>query len=404
MGKLGAVWIFACQGLASRRGEALLMGLTFIVVFCSSASAVGTIRSGRREILANMQRLGRDIIQIHKALSFTGLFKDPLGRDDVAACGAATGGTATGARVVIAAVAAPDGRSLSSMLVQTDAAWPAVNGSTFLEGRFFGAQEQNACVLDVWLARELFGSPHAVGREVLASFGGVRKAFTVAGVIADPLAIRERFQNLDVLKHARHPFLRLLESKNLYVPDGALAPGNEVSLCLVKLPAGADPRAGVRALRRAFGARADQLMFWARGPWIDGLVEAFDVLRAFSNVVWLIFVLLTAGMVMTLSGLFISGRMPELAVRRTQGASRDAILAQILLEGLLLQGGGAVIGTALSPLAGAWICRHLPWPFMLTWQDFVMILGAGLATTLGALLLPALRAVRREPMEALRQP
>ena len=69
----------------------------------------------------------------------------------------------------------------------------------------------------------------------------------------------------------------------------------------------------------------------------------------------------------------------------------------------MLQGGGAVAGTALSPLAGAWICRHLPWKFGLGAQDIALILGAGLLTSLAALLIPALRAVAREPMDVLRE-
>lgn len=403
MGRLAAALAFARQGLAARRAEALLLGLTFAVVFCTSASAVGVIRSGRREIAANIQRLGRDIVQIHKSLSIASFFREPLVRADIESCRAATGGLATGAKTFVGALAAGPGRDRSALVVQTDAAWPLVNESAFSEGRFFREGEPDACVLDVWLARELFDTAEAEGRQVSVTFGGTARTFTVAGVIADPLAIRARFQNLDSAKNARHPSLRLLESKNIYLPHGAVAPGDDLSLVLVKLPPGAGPQGAVAALKRAFGPRQAQLMFWARGPWIDNMLDALDVFRAFSNVVWMIFVLLAAGMVMTLSGLFISGRTAEIGIRRTQGASRAAVLAQILIEGLMLQGGGAAAGTALSPLAGAWICRHLPWKFGLGAQDIALVLGAGLLTSLAALLIPALRAVAREPMDVLRE-
>ncbi len=403
MGRIATALTFAWQGLAARRAEALLLGLTFAVVFCTSASAVGVIRSGRREIAANIHRLGRDIVQIHKSLSIASLFKEPLARADVESCRAATGGLATGAKTFVGALAAGPDRNRSALIVQTDPAWPLVNGSTFLQGRFFREGEADACVLDVWLARELFDTVQAEGRQVSATFGGTARTFTVAGVIADPIAIRERFQNLDSAKNARHPSLRLLECKNIYLPHAAVAAGDDLSLVLVKLPPCAAPQPAVAALKRAFGPRQAQLMFWARGPWIDNMLEAVDVIRAFSNIVWVIFILLAAGMIMTLSGLFIGGRMAELGIRRTQGASRAAVLAQILLEGLMLQGSGAVVGTALSPLAGAWICRHLPWKFGLAAQDLALILGTGLLTTLAALLLPALRTVEREPMDVLRE-
>ena len=403
MGRIAAALAFARQGLAARRAEALLLGLTFAVVFCTSASAVGVIRSGRREITANIQRLGRDIVQVHKSFSAASFFKEPLRRGDVETCRRATGGWATGVKVFVGALAAEPGRDHSALVVQTDADWPRVNESTFSEGRFFRADEPDACALDVWLARELFGSSQAAGREISVAFGGVARTFKVVGVLADPLAIRARFQNLDSAKNARHPALRLLESKNLYIPPGAVAPGDDLSLVVIKLPGDAAPRDAVAALKRAFGPREAQLLFWARGPWIDNILDTFDVFRAFANVVWVIFVLLAAGMIMTLSGLFIGGRTAELGIRRTQGASRAAVLVQILLEGLMLQGGGAVAGTALSPLAGAWICRHLPWKFGIEGRDVALVLGAGLLTSLAAMLIPALRAVQREPMDVLRE-
>ena len=123
----------------------------------------------------------------------------------------------------------------------------------------------------------------------------------------------------------------------------------------------------------------------------------------FSNAVWGIFLCLTGGMVMTISLLSVSGRTVELGIRRTQGSTRSGIYGQILVEGLILGGGGGIAGLAATPAIGRWLCRNLPWQMALEVEDVAIVAGAGLLVVLGSFLVPALRAGRLEPVEVLRE-
>jgi putative ABC transport system permease protein len=94
----------------------------------------------------------------------------------------------------------------------------------------------------------------------------------------------------------------------------------------------------------------------------------------------------------------------ELAIRIALGGSRTRVLALVMSRGLRLVVAGLVIGTAMS----LWVVRFLtsylfgvaprdPWTIGLTVTVFFIVGMAGV-------FLPARRASRIDPMEALRMP
>ena len=101
-------------------------------------------------------------------------------------------------------------------------------------------------------------------------------------------------------------------------------------------------------------------------------------------------------------------RRTDLAVMRTLGAGRGRILAQVLLEGVLLAGAGALLGLALghaavAALAAATAGTRTPLPVSAGAFDpaeLWIVLGV---VALGALaaLVPALQAYRTDPARTL---
>jgi hypothetical protein len=400
-----AVGTFAWQGVCSRPLESVLMVLTFTVVFGASLTAVSLIRSGRAEFTRSMELLGKDLIHVHKSLKLQGLLggmRNRLTVSDARIAAAAAHGSAAPARITDVVLGAGD-REVSSVLVGTEASWPAVNGSTFKTGEFFAAGETDACALDAWVARELFDAANPVGKTVSATWADGKKTFVVRGVIADPSSIRERLQGFDVLSAARPTILRLLEARNLFVPIVSMGPGDDATFLLVKHGSDLTPPEAVARIRKAFGERAEGLTVWARGPWIDMIMEAANVAYIFSNAVWGIFLCLAGAMIMTISLLSLSSRMLEFGIRRSQGATRLGICGQILLEGFLLGALGAILGTAASPFVGDWLCRKLPWQIVFRLGDVAFVAGAGVLVIVLSFVVPALRAARLEPVDVLRE-
>jgi ABC-type antimicrobial peptide transport system permease subunit len=100
--------------------------------------------------------------------------------------------------------------------------------------------------------------------------------------------------------------------------------------------------------------------------------------------------------------LSVARRTRELGVRRALGATNGALLQQILGEGLRLAALGVAIGSLLALAATRALSGAL---FGVSTADPVTYLSVALVLSFVALLAscaPALRAVRVDPMVALR--
>ncbi len=98
----------------------------------------------------------------------------------------------------------------------------------------------------------------------------------------------------------------------------------------------------------------------------------------------------------------MSRRVSELGLRRTFGARTVDLLALIFKQGLhqlllgMLVGGG--LGLALSHLIKGLLYGVKPWDPLAT----TLVISIMLSTGLAASVIPALRAIRISPAEAIR--
>jgi putative ABC transport system permease protein len=99
----------------------------------------------------------------------------------------------------------------------------------------------------------------------------------------------------------------------------------------------------------------------------------------------------------------ISERAFEVGLRRALGASRLRIASQFIVECLLIGAGGAVVGIALGVCTVVVISKTHSWLPVLDARAVALapVLGAGVGAVAG--LLPAFRASRLDPVEALRR-
>jgi putative ABC transport system permease protein len=94
-------------------------------------------------------------------------------------------------------------------------------------------------------------------------------------------------------------------------------------------------------------------------------------------------------------------RRSEIGLRRALGATKGQIRAQFLAEAILLALAGGITGAAIGAAATAIYAHGRHWPAVIPFQAWVGGLAA--AVLIGALagLLPAIRAARMSPTEAL---
>lgn len=95
-------------------------------------------------------------------------------------------------------------------------------------------------------------------------------------------------------------------------------------------------------------------------------------------------------------------RRSEIGLRRALGATRGQIRAQFLTEAMLLSLLGGAVGVTIGVLATAIYAHIKGWAVVVPPLAWAGGLGAALAIGAIAGLLPAMRAARMEPTEALR--
>ena len=106
--------------------------------------------------------------------------------------------------------------------------------------------------------------------------------------------------------------------------------------------------------------------------------------------------------IMSVTLISVSERRMEIGVRRAVGASRNAILAQFLLEAVLLSLAGGFVGIAVGVGGTQVVSRLQRLPFLL--QPEAVLTATLLSIGLGLLfgVYPAWRAATTNPIEALR--
>lgn len=100
----------------------------------------------------------------------------------------------------------------------------------------------------------------------------------------------------------------------------------------------------------------------------------------------------------------VTERTREIGIRKAVGASNGQIIIQFLLESLAMSVGGGIIGYAIGYLLGFVVSRSfLTFDPVFNWQIAAMALGVSVIVGTLFGLYPAIRAARKNPIEALRQ-
>jgi putative ABC transport system permease protein len=138
----------------------------------------------------------------------------------------------------------------------------------------------------------------------------------------------------------------------------------------------------------------------------DSILKLWDQISAatfFALVVISSIALMVGGIgVMAIMTISVTERTREIGVRKALGARRVEILWQFLLEAVFVTSTGGIIGILLGSGIGVLIHLVSGFPISLPWWSFALGLGfsAGVGVLFG--MIPAVRASRMDPIEALR--
>jgi ABC-type antimicrobial peptide transport system permease subunit len=261
---------------------------------------------------------------------------------------------------------------------------PILAGREFLESDRKGAPE--VAILNENLARRLFGDRNAIGRTFRYPAPTLSAPITVVGVAANS------------------KYFTLGEESPLamYSPYSQGAGRNLAPHLLAR---SSRPEGLVRAIARTLGALDPSAAIEVK-PMRKAL--GFALLPSRIGAALLGSAALV-GLALASIGLYgvlaysVTRRTPEIGLRMALGADGKAVLIMVLRESGTLVGWGVAVGLgvavfAVRPLA-MFLVSELSPTDPLTFLGVILVL---LAVAVGATLAPAMRAIRVDPMTALR--
>ena len=262
--------------------------------------------------------------------------------------------------------------------------------TALLEGRGFTSGEESAqaasgsvAIVNAAFVKEYFGGASAVGHRIRYSTS--EPWVTIVGEVAD---VRNESLETAAVPQIYTPFPRA-NAENAYITVRSLLPGDVVVAQIRDVVRSIDPSLAV----------ADVHM-------MHDLVSQAEARRRFQTTLLTVF----SGIAMLLAIVGVYGllaysvrqRTGEIGVRMALGSSRGAVLRLVLREGLGLLMIGLVLG-----LVGAFASTRLLGSFLYGVPavdpiTFVAVPVLLLIATMGACLIPGMRAAAIDPIEALR--
>jgi putative ABC transport system permease protein len=270
-------------------------------------------------------------------------------------------------------------------------------GIPLIKGRELSAadinQSHHVVVINETLARKHFGSDDPLGRTIVLS-----RLTSLPVPVADPA-----FEVVGIARDVSNQGPRDLPSPQVFIPFPFRGPGG-FTLLVRTLD---DPMRSLAAVRREVTAIDSQVALTDPLTLEELIQRAIFARPRFTLLVLGIFAV--TGIMLVALGVYgvlaytVSQQTREIAIRMALGGQRADVMRMVLRLGLQLVAAGLAIGVAASFATNRLLVSQL---WKVTPNDpLTFAAGIAIVVVIGALAcwVPARRAVRVEPMTALRQ-
>jgi putative ABC transport system permease protein len=297
-------------------------------------------------------------------------------------------------------------RSKMISIFGTTEKWPSVMRVQIAMGRFFTSGEaqrrRNVVVLGQTPYLALFPGQDPIGKSVRVGLS----EYTVIGVAAarpSPGGFSFGVDDFVVIPHTTYQKEFGLQATNM-------GRGEMRAIIISAVPREGTPRAVALAeveqvMRIRHGLRLDQPDDFDLVT-ADAILEVWDQISSATFLALVVIssiALMVGGIgVMSIMTISVTERTREIGVRKALGARRVEILWQFLLEATFLTLAGGLLGVIVGSSIGLGVHWATGFPVSLPWWSFAI--GIGFSATVGIFfgMVPAIRASRLDPIEALR--
>ena len=419
----------ALRGLGSNPLRTVLTMLGLVIGVASVIATLALGNGARVAVNANFRFLGADQIEIDQELAQKNGQSQPVGHsltyeDGLGLPGAAplvdraemaVSGSAKarfGRESEQVSFEGTDAGALLSVIARGSvqpAGWPAdkpLTPQAFISlGRFFTEAEvvdgDAVCVLGYQTALDLFAGDNPIGQTVWVN----RKSCQVIGVIAELEAVtvetRINARPNDALYLPISFAIQNLFDAEPWVTVIAHV-SDESRMDEAKAQIAAYLRQRHAILAGPDGQYADDFHMTTKQDVLGAQLQAAAIFAGLLTTLAVVSLVVGGIGVMNVMLVSVSERTREIGVRMAVGARGRDVIAQFLLEAVLLSAGGGLIGIAVGivtvPVAAA-INQGVA---LLDPGSIPLAFGVSLVTGLVFGLYPAVRASRLDPIEALR--
>lgn len=399
----------ALAGVKSAKWRSLLTMLGIIIGIVSVVTIVGIGEGMKKQIAEQIDHFGNDLITIRPGTVDTDGTNQVLGSTDVLFGLDAMGGFSVAdvetvqktegvdvvapLGVVPGAVQADENSLRGGVVVATNSEMPEALNQGLAYGEFWDEknEESHFAVIGHQAAVTLFEDQAPLGRTF--TFRG--QTFMVRGVL-------EEFKNL--------PLSPTAEFDNaVFIPykTAARLTGNDSHLYVIlsKPVEGVSTQTAAEAitdsLREAHGGQQDFTVLTPEQN-IESSTRLLDTLTTWIMAVAIISLVIGGVGLMNIMLVNVTERMHEIGVRKAIGATSRQIMTQFMLEALVLSLIGGFLGIALSLATQGILYTYTELKPVISWE--AVAIATGVAIVVGIIFgtLPALKAARKDPIEALR--
>jgi putative ABC transport system permease protein len=400
----GETWQLAMQALRANKMRAMLTMLGVIIGSSSIVLVVTVALAGKRYVLAQIEGVGANLVYaavVNSSSSDSVPIEDQITPADLSAVRAGLPqvvSEAAGVTAVPMTVSAR-GQVRSINLVGVTQGFERIRNLEIVRGGYFNEDDMSSrnrvCLLTETLARRVFSSGNPTGRDI--QIGELH--LTVIGVF------RERIAGLGQTEITREsaivpfPLLRYFTGTEYFNTLYAQADRPEDVPMVTREVA--------EIIRGRHRPDAEY-----RVQNLTGILETARNIALGLTVVLIVIALIAlviSGIgIMNIMLVTVTERTREIGIRKAIGASQDAIRYQFLMEALAISGTGALAGILIAIAIPA-LLRFLIGFFPETegiaipvsWVSVVLAFVVSSSTGLVFGYLPANRAARLQPTEAL---
>jgi len=279
------------------------------------------------------------------------------------------------------------------IMIGTSPDLPAVLGQNIPYGDFFTTNDsnQNGAIIGPKVAQSVFGQEVPLGQ----SFEFLGQTFIVRGMFEEfktsPLSLEADFNNAVFIPYQ---VVQEITNKKAMIYEIIAKPAAASQGDIVASATAAN-------LKKAHGNQEDFTVL-KQNESLNITSNIINLLTRFIAGIAAISLLVGGIGIMNVMLVSVTERMQEIGIRKAIGATSRQIMNQFMIEATVLSVLGGLIGVGVSLLVNVLLRIFTSLEPIISWE--IVALAAGVSLVVGIIFgtVPALKAARKDPIDALR--